>query len=257
MSNPQTFALGNVVIPMEGPKVAEITLNFATQAEQTIDLSQLIQNNTISYVQCVFIDNYDNPDTLTLVAALTNLRIVVPANSQGYYSILAPNMPVFTVSTTVGAFNVTFGFLNVPVQPDQWSANAGGSFTGLTDAELRATPVPVDDGLVQALTDAQLVAAFPIPITRSGGAYTDRSNAALSGASQQLMAANANRKILIVDNVGATSIALNLTGGAAALNTAGSITILTGGSLIIDSYPPSGIINIIGTAAAAVTAYEG
>jgi hypothetical protein len=110
--------------------------------------------------------------------------------------------------------------------------------TGLTDAELRAAPVPVT------------------PTQPIGGAYTDRS-LALSGSSEQLMAANASRRVLVMQNVGATAAAVNLTGGAAALDTAGSVELAAGEKLVLDSYPPTGAITVIGTAAAAFTAYEG
>lgn len=90
-----------------------------------------------------------------------------------------------------------------------------------------------------------------------GGAYTDRSIANLSGASEQLMAANANRRVLAVFNIGASAVGVNLTGGAASLTVGGSVNIPAGGSLILNNYPPTGIITIIGTLNADVTAYEG
>jgi len=101
--------------------------------------------------------------------------------------------------------------------------------------------------------------ANPLPVAAGAAAaavYTNRSLALAGAASQQLMAANAARKILIVSNPAATPIAVNLIGGAAVLNGAGSITLPQNGSIIIDTSPPNGIINVIGTNAAAVTAYE-
>lgn len=96
-----------------------------------------------------------------------------------------------------------------------------------------------------------------IPTAPIGGTYTDRSIANLSGASETLMAANANRRILIVHNIGATDVAVNLTGAAASLTVGGSIKIVAGGSLIVDHYPSTSAITIIGTLNADVTAYEG
>lgn len=101
-------------------------------------------------------------------------------------------------------------------------------------------------------SDAVFATSVPI-----GGAYTDRSIANLAGTSETLMAANASRRLLIVSNAGATAVAVNLTGGTAALNTAGSVTLAAGGSLVLDTYPPTSAITVIGTAAADVTAYEG
>jgi hypothetical protein len=88
-------------------------------------------------------------------------------------------------------------------------------------------------------------------------ALTDRSIANLAGTSETLMAANPRRRILIIYNIGATAIAVNLTGGAASLTAGGSVGLAAGGSLIIDRHCPSSAITVIGTANADVTAYEG
>lgn len=236
---PNAFGIANVIIPRGGPKTVPVNLDFdGTDGTILVDASLLVQQAKIEYFQTLYVDNADNPNDLTIETDLVNQRIIVAAGSQGYYSILQPNPPKITFTTTAGAFVVPVQFLNVPVQPMVWGGDSA-AFTGLTDAELRATPVPVST-------------SQPL-----GGAYTNRSIANLSGASEQLMAANANRRILIISNEGATSIAVNMIGGAASLNTAGSITIAAGGSITLDTYPPTGAINIIGTLNADVTAYEG
>lgn len=96
-----------------------------------------------------------------------------------------------------------------------------------------------------------------LAVAQIGVAYTDRSIASLAGTSETLMAANTARRILIIYNIGATAIAVNLIGGAASLTVGGSMVIAAGGSLFIETAPPTALIKIIGTAAAAVTAYEG
>lgn len=90
-----------------------------------------------------------------------------------------------------------------------------------------------------------------------GVAYTNRSIANLSGASETLMPANTARRILIIHNPSANAMAVNLVGGTAALNTAGSIELAAGERLIIDRHPPTSAITIIGTLNDDVTAYEG
>jgi hypothetical protein len=88
-------------------------------------------------------------------------------------------------------------------------------------------------------------------------ALTDRSIANLSGSSETLMVANPRRRILIIHNIGATAIAVNLTGGTASLTVGGSINLAAGASLILNRHCPSSAITIIGTLNADVTAYEG
>lgn len=90
-----------------------------------------------------------------------------------------------------------------------------------------------------------------------GGAWTDRSIASLSGASEELMAANVNRKYLLIQNIAANAMGVNLVGGAAAIGTAGTVTLLPGGSIELEGYASTSQINIIGTATDDVTAYEG
>ena len=119
--------------------------------------------------------------------------------------------------------------------------------------------IPASLGIKTAANSLSIAPASDatFAVSQTGGTYTDRSIANLSGSSETLMAANTARRILIVVNESATAIAVNLTGGTAALNTAGSVTLSPGGNLVIDTYPPTSLIKVIGTANADVTAYEG
>lgn len=83
-----------------------------------------------------------------------------------------------------------------------------------------------------------------------------RSIAALSGSSQALFAdagPDGVEERWVHNPHASNAIAINLTGGAAALNTAGSITIAAGGFW---SGAVSGAITVIGTAGSPVTAGE-
>jgi hypothetical protein len=115
------YQIANVVIPRGGPKAVPLNMDFSSATEQDVDLSQLVEQARIEYVQTVFIDNADNAAAVTLKTTLTNQRIICPAHSQGYFSILQPNNPVMNFSTTPAA-NLIVGvqFLNVPVQPAVW-----------------------------------------------------------------------------------------------------------------------------------------
>lgn len=247
------FPVTNIVIPGEGPRVLACALNFTDT--NSIDVFTLLSvyMGQISYIQGAYVDNSDNPAQLTLVVKTTQQSITIPAYGQGYYPILFAATPDLTVSTTQAAISVKLHFYNVPIQAQQWLTNdaAPAGAGGLTDAQLRASPVPVSG----PLTDTQLRATpLPAPI---GGAWTDRSIANLTGASQSLMAANANRRHLLIQNVAANNMGVNLAGGAAAIGVAGTITITPGGYLEIFDYPPVGAITIIGTANDDVTAFEG
>lgn len=85
---------------------------------------------------------------------------------------------------------------------------------------------------------------------------TDASITNATGASQALLAANANRQSLLIANEGSTSWTINPLGGTAAAGAAGCITLHPGDSWT-PSPPPSNAITGIGTAAAVLTILEG
>lgn len=87
-----------------------------------------------------------------------------------------------------------------------------------------------------------------------GNLISDKSISSLSGASQTLVAKNMTRSYLCVYNPNAANyIAVNPTGGTAALNGAGSITIPPLKMWEPEVFIPTNDITVIGTAADKVT----
>lgn len=185
-------------------------------------------------------------------------------------------LPVITVDTT-GAYVAPGGSGPTAAQlPASLGAKTGA--LSLSVVPNTNTPFPVTDNgssltvdtpqlpaALGATTSAASLSVTPAtnatfavtPTTPIGGTYTDRSLASLTGSSQTLMASNANRRILLIYNIGATAVAINLTGGTASMTVGGSVVLVAGGTIILNSYPPTSAITIIGTLAASVTAYEG
>lgn len=117
-----TFGVNNAIIPRGGPKVVRAILDFSNEAEILIDGQQIVSQGQIEYLQGFFVDNADNTDSVTFVMSATNQRIVVPANSQGYYTLLVPNDPKITASTPqVNGRIVECFFYNVPIQSHNWN----------------------------------------------------------------------------------------------------------------------------------------
>ncbi len=134
------------------------------------------------------------------------------------------------------------------------AANPAGPMTIARRKDTLSTSEVSTDGdniALNATSRGELAVAY------IGIAYTDRSIANLSGASETLMAANASRRFLIVHNEGATSVSVNLAGGVAAAGVGGNITLTAGQQLKLDRSPPIGAITVIGTLNSDVTAYEG
>lgn len=87
-----------------------------------------------------------------------------------------------------------------------------------------------------------------------GVLVVDSSISSLSGSSQQLLPFNSSRCFLLIYNSGTAAIAVNLTGGTAAINTQGSITIQPTGSINYNTGAvPSNTITVIGTSGQTVT----
>lgn len=235
------FANFTMTLPDGGPVSVPDKHDFIANERTEVDLSQLISNGWMDFVAGVFIDNTQNTGYLIFECFGTNQRFPFPARASGYIPLFLPNPPkVFVTSSETGS--VTFQWHNTPVFPLVLTDPTGGvTTTNANIAQIGGVAVP----------------GSYLPVERIGNTYTDRSNANLSGVSQSLMAANAMRSFLFIQPLGANPIGVNLTGGTAAIGTAGTMTIPAGGSLTLDNSPPVGAITIIGTANDDVTAYEG
>lgn len=131
------------------------------------------------------------------------------------------------------------------------------SVTGpLTDAQLRATPVPVS-GTVTAtgpLTDAQL-RATPVPVsTKTALTAASPLQDAVGPVSGTLVSANANRKGLIISNVGAFRFSLAF-GTAAGLDA--GVTLYPGDTWQMNEYSFStATVNAIASGSSGLGAFQ-
>lgn len=116
---------------------------------------------------------------------------------------------------------------------------------------------------IKAATRASVPVADdqPLPVTSTslggGITYADKTITSATGASQTLMASNTSRKSLLIKN-GASPTGVNLLGTTAAIGGAATITLQPYEELFMaGSDCPTGVITVISTAAAYVSAYEG
>lgn len=261
--------INNVVIPKEGPRVLSVTMNFADHSFWTIEGLLPVTTGQIGYIQGVYIDNGNNPEQLTLRIKTTEQRLIIPAYGQGYWAVLFAQTPDCVVSTIQADIDVIMHFYNVPIQTNFWLTNdvapsTGGDATAANQVLQIAQETAINGKLPATLgqkTGANSLAVVPasdyVPPVPIGGAWTNGSIANLSGASQSLFAANANRRHLFIQNIAANNMGVNLAGGAAAIGTAGTITLTPGSALELFNYPPTSAITIIGTVNDDVTAFEG
>lgn len=220
-----------------GPLVVPQNVDFQTATNVEVDLSALVQNGNIDFISGAYIDNSQSSEDLTIVVAGTNQRIIIGANQQGYMPLLAPNNPKFQLSYPVSpAIILPIFFYNIPLLPMLYT-RGGMAVSGdwLTDAELRASPVPVTDTSLAAptLLDGSLV---------------------LDGTNQTLFAAGAADHYLIVQNpTGNNDVTINLAGGN---SLASGIVVAAGGSLEI-SKGVSNAVTVSGTNTQSIRAFGG
>lgn len=87
----------------------------------------------------------------------------------------------------------------------------------------------------------------------------DRS-AALSTASAEVLPVNKRRRYLLIQNVGAVNVGVNILGGTAAIGTAGTVTLAPLGSLVFEQpgfVPTCGFSAIAASGTPGLTIWEG
>ncbi len=118
----QQCGLMNQTAPKEGPNAVPVPLDFSTEASHTLDYSSQQQNGSFSMLQAVFIDNAFGGAALTILVESTGQRIVCPALSQGFFTVLSANPVKLTFSVpAVHGSAVKVFMLNFPVSNAVWS----------------------------------------------------------------------------------------------------------------------------------------
>lgn len=110
--------------PAEGAKCVPVVVDFTSVTNQpawTLDLTNLINQSKMKFVQALYIDNSANAAAVTVQSVQSGQRITLPANSQGYLPFLQPNPPQLTITSTPAAgLYVPIYLLNFPVDSLIW-----------------------------------------------------------------------------------------------------------------------------------------
>lgn len=243
----------NGAIPPEGPKVMTSSLNWSTIASPAIyDLVLIKQLGRVSGLQGLFIDNSANSQPVTVQSSILNLPLVVPGNFQGIFPLFVTDQVKLTVSTT-GSGTTNLFFLNFPVAAAVWpginqimSFNGSGALQvseSLLDSTISSGNVSVIDSVLATTISGGVV---HVSLSSSAGSLTDGSGTiAAGGTSQQIFAANASRKYLLIENISSGDLWFNFT--TAAVINQPSILIPSKTGFVMESNFISGeIVNIIG-----------
>lgn len=201
MSNYARFDVFPMVLPEMGPRSVPDKITFVANEAVELDLSQLINNGWLDYVSGVYVDNFANNGTITLICSGTNQRFVIPPNSAGYFPLLLPNPPKVILENTDNE-TVTFQWYNVPVFPVIISGASGGS-GGLQNVNI------TEIGGVPVTTPLEVTSAAPIIYE-----YTN----SMTGANQQIInAGEASNYLLIQNPMGNGPVTVNIAGGDASV----------------------------------------
>lgn len=113
----------NFMVPCEGAMCIPLVLDFSSFAEFDLDLSQFEQQGRFSMVQSLFIDLSDTASAMVVVIDPAGVKqtIVANGNTQGYYTVLAPNPTKITFSCASGQVERVH-LVNAPIAGVVWAA---------------------------------------------------------------------------------------------------------------------------------------
>lgn len=107
---------------IDGGRVLRISYDF-TASVASIETKLNLADVGLMTLQSVFIDNSANGNPVTLLVRDTNQRIVLAAQRQGYFRILAGGLDInVIVSTTAAIVSVPIHFINLRVVGDNWES---------------------------------------------------------------------------------------------------------------------------------------
>lgn len=108
-----------------GSRVADIVLDFSTVASpQTGDFQNILSAGQMGLVQSAFVDNADNPQSLTIQLDGAGMRLVIPPFSQGTFPLICKQGNTNFSVTTTGTVAIEIFLQNIPQPFAVWGIGA-------------------------------------------------------------------------------------------------------------------------------------
>ena len=121
-TNYVSYKVFNGYAPKSGPRAMNIPINFTNDGDtQSVDLELAQTLDRLEFVQGVYIDNSNGTGPVTLTCAVSGQVVSCPSSNQGYFPLMMPNNPRFTVNadhTKVPSVNLLF--VNFPIPAMVW-----------------------------------------------------------------------------------------------------------------------------------------
>jgi hypothetical protein len=186
-------------------------LDFTTTNAYLVDFTQQYTQKQFTTLQCVYIDNSQNLDELSVIVNGTNQTITAPPQSQGFYEVLATSSPKFNIETN-GNLIVQVIFLNFYIPPTVYQIEPVNS-AGLPEIDIPALDAIITGNALNVVTQ---------PFTITG--VTDNGGAVAAGGTIAVPA-SATRKRWIISNPDTATETLDIRLGS---NVASPIPLLPG-----------------------------
>lgn len=214
--------------PVEGARYLRAFVDLTANVLQTVDFGLQLNEDILTNVQSVFIDNSNGTTPLTVESSLTKQRIIIAAGWQYVGPFLFANDQKLEM-TSADTKTVRIFLYNMPHPAAAWPAtNAAASETvaaTIADGADVALGTTTDAAIVNPVTAGTVIAFLKGVVTllttisnavKSGMATP--ANVAMTGASVALFASNAGAEARTIYNDGAAVMYVNF--GAAASATA-------------------------------------
>lgn len=111
----------------EGPRSIKIIIDTVANVPQLVDLRALLQEQVLSNVQSIKIDNADNTDGVTIQSELTGDRLQIGGQSQAYLPFQFTINDQRFIVTTPNTGVLIIWLYNTPKPAAVWSVTASGN----------------------------------------------------------------------------------------------------------------------------------
>lgn len=229
-----------LTVPPEGPRSVPLPLDFTKTNQYQLNLQNMVSRNFISMIQALWVDNSQNPATLTISLPQTGQNIIFEPGEQGYVNVLSPNPPIINFLSTGNVAGVFVELLNYPVTNAVWQ-------TGLQAFTQQSQCVTYSGGLIEpdlvpnyTLTSPQgVVLTIGVTSGQAGSGYVVNDTGLISGAGDGL----AEYKVTAIQP---QVITVSATGGTGYSNGDAATSVVTGtgdGTLRLTVVEAGGIVS--------------
>lgn len=119
----QFVSVQDLTVDPKGPASIPVLLDWSQASQYNLDLSHFIQQQKVSLIQAVYIENGSGTQPLQIQIPGTRQTLQIPAGSEAYLMLIAANPLTMSFLSTDGANKSTIHLLNYPVTNAVWKVS--------------------------------------------------------------------------------------------------------------------------------------